>query len=168
MKRCLTGILTLLLIWSLTACALSSAVEPVEFFYPCKSAPDSIPDTVIGSEMREATGHTGDLNYLLSLYLQGPHDPELLTPFPAGCRLLSVTWNGDTLVVTLDSTITALGQMQRTVASACIAKTCFGLTDVAQVQVKAAAPEQSDSLGITITPENLLENMNLYPTEENP
>ena len=171
MKRLLMIPLVLLLALSFAACDFgqNGIIEPVEFYYQCSATPDSIPKAVIGSEIREATGHTGDLNYLLSLYLQGPLDPELQSPFPAGCRLLSVTWNGDTLVVTLNAAITEADQIQQTITSACIAKTCLALTDVSQVQILAAAPESANSLDMVITRDNLLlEDAAFHPTEENP
>ena len=170
MKKILILLLVLSITMGLLGCVFSSnIIEPVEFYYQTNSSPDSIPQQVIGSEVREATGHRNDLNYLLSLYLQGPLDPDLKSPFPPGCRLLSITWNGDTLVLTLNSTITSLDHMQRTIAGACIAKTCLSLTDIAQVQVKAAAPEQSDSMDMIITSDNLLlEDLPISAIEENP
>ena len=171
MKRLLILFLIFLLTFQLGACSYgqNGIIEPVEFFYQCRSTSDSIPKSVISSEIREATGHTSDLNYLLSLYMQGPLDPELQSPFPAGCSLLSVTQNGDTLMVLLDATIMKADQIQQTITCACIARTCLSLTDVAQVQIKAAVPESANSLDMIITRDNLLlEDAANNPTEENP
>jgi len=158
MKRIIAFALLWVMILGLVACdtGRSDIIEPVEFFYRQVSAPDDLPESVIASEIREATGHTGDLKYLLSLYLQGPLGETLSSPFPAGCRLLDVTWNGNTLVVILDSTITALGQMDRTVACACLARTCFSLTSLQQVQILATGEDADNSLDMLITADSLL------------
>lgn len=158
MRRTLTLFLVLLLLLSFPGChsGKSSVMEPVTFFYLCRSDPNDIPDQVISSEIREASGHSGDLNYLLSLYLHGPLDQELKSPFPAGCELVSVIRLENTLCVTLDSSLTTLKDMRLTLACACLAKTCFSMADTDQVQIRAAASDYSESINITITKDSLL------------
>ena len=167
MKR----LLLILLILSMTAAILgcsfndSDILEPVEFYYRLVIDETQVADTVIGSETREAAGHSGDLNYLLSLYLQGPLDETLIAPFPRGCKLQRITWEPDTLCVTLDSSITSLKNMDRTLACACIAKTCFSLTEIAQVRIVAAGTEDTESIDITIGVDDLVLRDNAAPTE---
>ena len=167
MKRLLLTILALAMAAAMLGCNLSDSdiLEPVEFFYRLVTDETQATDTLIGSETREAAGHSGDLNYLLSMYLQGPLDETLTAPFPRGCKLQRVTWEQDTLCVTLDSSITTLKNMDRTLACACIAKTCFSLTEISQVRIVATGTESTDSLDMTIGRDDLLLRDMTAPTE---
>lgn len=162
MKKYLCLLLTLILIFPLWGCQFegNSMMEPAVFYYPwadLEAKMEQDPNcTAIGSETREASGHGGDLTYLLSLYLRGPLDPDLHAPFPTGCRLLDVTMNGDTLRVTLDAPFATLKNTELTLACACLAKTCFSLTDAAQVQIIAAGPDGSGSVDMTIGIDSVL------------
>ena len=74
-------------------------LEPVEFFYP-RQADDFVyggADGIFGSEIREASGHTDDLNYLLSMYMRGPQDAQLRSPYPSGCRIKDIRYEDETL-----------------------------------------------------------------------
>lgn len=168
MKRLFIFTAILCLITGLAACGSGDIMEPVEFCYQQIAAPDTLPDTVFAYETREAAGHRNDMNYLLSLYLQGPLESDLKSPFPSGCRLLHISRENDTLIVTLDQTVTSLGQLEQTLACACLAQTCFSLTDVDTVQIIAEAEDPADSLNVTIHTESfLLEDLPAtQPTEE--
>lgn len=153
MKKTLCILLSLLLALCLLGCY---AITPVEFYYQQRSDPQSLPESVISAESREVSGHTDDLTYLLSLYLQGPLDAELKSPFPAGCKLVSAVPDGDTLCITLDSTFVTLENTQLTIACACLAKTCFSLTDAVQVQIQAAAEDNSKAVDVIIGIDSLI------------
>lgn len=159
MKRVICLMLSLLLLGGLFGCAYSESsdiLKPVEFFYPRKS--DSFiygaDDGVIASESREASGHTGDLHYLLSMYLRGPQDAHLRSPFPSGCRLESVRREGDTLYLVLSAELTALENLELTLACASLTKTCLALTDAQQVSISAASG--SKTVSITLDADSLL------------
>ena len=156
MKRALSLCLALLLIGGLCACGSAATNDTVEFFYQRDSYVYGSSDGIIASETREVANRISELPYLLSLYLRGPLDEELRAPFPAGCKLLSVSQDGSTLRVTLSSAFTTLKDMELTIACACIAKTCFSLSDVTQVQIRSAAPEDADSVNMVISIDSLL------------
>ena len=171
MKRILCLCLTLLLLGVLLGCDAGNADGNVDFYYQRVSYVYGADDGVIAAESREVSERSNTLTYVLSLYLRGPLDADLKAPFPTSTKLLSVTQDGSTLCVTLDSTFTALKNMELTIACSCIARTCFSLADVTQVQIRSIAPNSADSVNMVISVDSLLleDNSGLPPqtvTEE--
>ena len=171
MKKILSLILALALLSGLAACKLGSdgMIEPVEFYYlrPADEILYSGTDVIL-SETREASGHAGELDYLLGLYLMGPSDTSLRTPFPVGCRLMEVSRKNDRLNVTLSASFLNLEDMDLTLACACLCRTCFGITDAEEVQISAAGEEGTVTLGTFQRSSFLLEDDTALtePTEE--
>lgn len=174
MKRTICLVLALLLFSSLWGCHYSESgdiLEPVEFFYPRKT--DHFiygsEDGVLATEVREASGHTGDLNYLLSMYLRGPQSEALRSPFPAGCTLEEVRSGGNTLCIVLSEEFTALEGTELTLACASLARTCMSLTDAQRIRIDAGSEDQPFSITLD-TGSLLLADNNAFeaesPTEE--
>ena len=99
MKRFLCLLLCLCLF--LPGCSGELMKNPVTFYYPRREYRYGAEDGVISSEQREASGHTNDLRYLLSLYLIGPSSDELVSPLPWGTRLLGVSRENGTVTLEL-------------------------------------------------------------------
>ena len=159
MKRTICLMLVFLFLASLSACYYSESgdiLEPVEFFYPRK--PDyfvyGADDGVLAAEVREGSGHIGDLYYLLSMYLRGPQDETLRSPFPEGCKLKDVRFEEDMLRIVLSAEFTTLENVDLTIACASLTKTCMNLVDVRLVSIKASGNKKSVS--ITMDAEALL------------
>ena len=94
MKRIQCLLLAAALLLTLVGCTLSHKPEhPVRFYF--LRAADRYEygsvDGVVTYEERDAAGYERDLRYLLTLYLQGPVDEGLRSPFPADCRLLTMS-----------------------------------------------------------------------------
>ena len=151
MKRIICLMLCMLMAAGLSGCLFhetSEFLDPVEFFYPRKST-DFIygsADGVIGSEIREASGHVDDLNYLLSMYLRGPQDSVLRSPFPSGCSLEDIHAEGTTLHIRLSTEFTTLEGTELTLACAALAKTCLTMTDYEYISINAAGEIQTVSI----------------------
>lgn len=162
MKRMTLPLLLLcLLLWG---CG-SSGKESIEFYYLRTSYVYGSEDGVIAAETRE---HSGSLEYLLSLYLRGPLDDGLKSPFPAGCEILEIRQERRSLRLTLDQSLGQLKDLDRTLACACLARTCFGLTDVQEVRITSGGPEGS-SFSITISRDSLiLEDSSSLPAQTDP
>lgn len=159
MKRILCMTLVLLLVGCICGCHYSDSgdiLEPVEFFYPRNSTGFvyGSAEGVIASELREASGHVNDLNYLLAMYLRGPQDAALRSPFPAGCRLEKVHAEDSTLYIRLSAEFAAVENMELTLACASLAKTCFSLTAYDHVCIDAAAAGKS--IHMTLDADSLL------------
>ena len=159
MNRMICFMLALLLSCSLFGCHYNDSgdfLEPVEFFYPRR--PENYAygaaDGVLASEIREGTGHIGDLTYLLSLYLRGPQDEGLRSPFPAGCKPEIVRQDGDTVYLVLSAEFAALENVELTVACASLTKTCLSLTDARQVRIDSTS--ESKTISITMNADSLL------------
>ena len=162
MRKHLSYILILALLLSLLGCSFGNdgILEPVTFYYTrdMQDPETFITDSQDGffvSEIREASGHTGDLYYLLSLYLQGPLDDDLHSPFPSGCRILTVYQKENAVHVQLSEAFSSLQNLELTVASACIARTCMELTGMQEVHITAYSSESSP-IDILIRQDSLL------------
>ena len=133
-----------LLLACLCACQYNDSgdiLEPVEFFYPRKTATYvyGAADGVITSESREASGHVNDLNYLLAMYLRGPQDTGLRNPFPTGCKLEEVYAEGSTLYIRFSKEFTTLENAELTLACASLSKTCFSIIGYETISIHAEA-----------------------------
>lgn len=158
MRRCIAILLTLSLSVCLFGCSFSGIKEPVEFYYPRRQADLALSpeDGAIVSEMREASGHRSDLYYLLSLYLQGPLDSKLVSPFPAGTRLVEVRSEDSVLHVTLNEAFAGLTGLDLTIACACLAKTCLSMSGAEQVHIETAPSTTGDFIDLTLDRDSLL------------
>lgn len=151
MKKLTVCFLILILSLSLAGCE-SDLNEPANFYYPRKS--DTIhfgtSDGLITMEPREVAGHSGDLRYILSLYLLGPLDSDLDSPFPDGTTLEDIDVAAGILTITLSDSFSQLSGMDLTIACACLSSTCFELIDVAQVTILSPKTELHSQVEITL------------------
>lgn len=159
MKRMLCLTLALLMLAGLYGCHYSDSgdlLEPVEFFYPRKTERFvyGSSDGVIASEIREASGHMNDLHYLLSMYLRGPQDSGLRSPFPDGCKLEEVRSEDDTLYIRLSEVFSTLEHTELTLACAALAKTCLSLSDQTYIHISSLSDEKN--INIRLDAEMLL------------
>ena len=153
MRKIIALTLCVLLLAGLTGCMEAS--DNATFYYARYD--DSYnygqENAVIAGEPRDVTGHRQDLKYLLTLYFHGPTMEYLRTPFPSGMSLRSVELVGDMLYVETSSSLTLLRGTDLTLACACLAQTCFDLTDADAVTITA------DGLGyvsMTLTRDSIL------------
>lgn len=152
MKRSLCVLLCVLFLIGLCGCStpLSGSGEPVSFYYRRADFQYHGTDNVIVPEQREISGHGGDLHYLISLYLVGPLDDSLVSPFPKGTRLLETQQNGMELLLTLSDSAASLSDSAFSLACTCLALTCMSFTNAETVTVS------SEERFMTITTDNLL------------
>ncbi len=152
-------ILVLLVALLLSGCGFGSGLrEPVNFYYPQTQeaiAADGALEGYILPEPRESAGHSGDLEYLLSLYLAGPTQETLRSPFPTGTRLVSITQTEGSLVINMNERFSQLSGIDLTLACACICTTCFDLTDVNQITITAPAAGLYPEVEMTMTRDSL-------------
>lgn len=128
MKRILILLLCVLLLTS--GC---SARETANFYYQRAYFQYDTADGVIVAEERDISGHDNHMSFLLSLYLLGPQNAELISPLPAGTKLLSLERTGDTLVITLTDVGDSLTESEFSLACACLTMTCAELTRIQSV-----------------------------------
>ena len=165
MKRtlCLIALLALLL------CACGSNTDEVNFHYlrTCKTLDDYhayFTEGAIAPEQRDVSGHRNDLDYLLTMYLRGPLNSQLKSPFPAGCALIDVLLEGRQLTVYLSSGASLLDDLDLNVACACLAKTCMEIADVDTVHIQSRSTGNHILFSTTITSDTL--RLELAPPAE--
>ena len=113
-------------------------------------------DGAITSEQRDVSGHREDLTYLLTMYLRGPLDSHLVSPFPTGCSLIGVQQDGSELTVQLSSGASLLNDLDLSIACGCLAQTCMSLADVDTVHIKSLSTINEVLFSITLTADSLL------------
>jgi len=161
MKRIFSMILVLCLFLSGCGFLGERIREPVTFHYLCRTYPEEL-CCVLVSEEREASGHVGDLSYLLALYQIGPTSEELRSPLPSGTRIHSEIQN-DQILLTLSDDALTLSDLDYSLACACLTLTCLDITDADSVTVSCGDRVR------TMTQESLTlydETETFAPTEE--
>ena len=108
----------------------------VNFYYVRQDFGYGAPEGVIGPEAREVGEHQNDLNYLLALYLEGPMDKTLLSPFPEkAAQIFTVKSVGNALHIELSDLSATMTDGEFSLACACLTKTCLEVTKAQAVQV---------------------------------
>lgn len=151
MKRFLCIILSGILAASLLGCSPNSLTpsDTHKFYYRHAEFQYGIENSVIESEQRDVSGHAGDLFYLITLYLSGPLDETLISPFPSSTRLLSVEKHEKALLITLTDSGVSVLDSEYSLACVCLALTCMEFPDFTQVTI------QNQSRSITLSREQL-------------
>lgn len=123
--------------------------DPVTFYYIRDDYRRDM-GSVIGSEIREASGHKDDLPYLLALYSMGPSEKGLYSPFPANTRITPTEHTEEGIVLSLSEVPESMTDAEYTLVCVCLAMTCMELTDEDQITVICA------DRSVTINTENLM------------
>lgn len=123
--------------------------DPVTFYYIRADYQEDM-DQVIASELREASGHRGDLPYLFALYLMGPSQEGLISPLPKGTRITPTEHTDEGIVLSLSEGGQTMTDGEFTLAGACLGLTCMELTEAEQITIIC------EDRSMTITAENLM------------
>ena len=159
MKRILSVLLVILCLAGLYGCGKSTPVaeDQIVFYYPRVRFIYGQEDGVISSELREIPNRADDTSYVIRLYLNGPVSDELYSPFYSDTTLFSAERVDNTLYLTLSGKeINQKSQLQNTIAFACLAKTCFSLTDVSEIHINTLIRENSGLPAMVFNKENLI------------
>ena len=91
---------------------------------------------------------------------------SLKSPFPSGCRIVEIRRESKTLHLTLDGVFAQLENLDLTLACACLAKTCFDMSDAQEVKIDAVAPDGNSIINITFNRDSLvLEDNSVLPSQ---
>ena len=156
MRRILCALILPCLLLSLCCCSSpTSEDDTVSFYYLREELAYDSGNGVIASEVREIARRSNDMEYLLSLYLSGPQDSGLLSPFPQGTQLVKATREKDHLTIEISEQLFQLSGLDLTLACACLCSTCFGLSDAEQVTITAPGQASNVSDSVTMTRDSL-------------
>lgn len=142
------GILLLTLLLTLSGCGLANSKQTVTLYYPRAEYDYRSADGVIGQETRDITGHGSELRYLLDIYLMGPSNEKLRSPFPAQAKLESVEQGEDGVVITL-SDVTGLSDSRFTLGCYCLSLVCR------QMDIQGDVTVTCGNRSMTLGPEDI-------------
>ena len=151
MKRVLTLMLALCLIFSgCGAQKTNGQGNQVLFYYEQRGASELTADSMIASESRNT--YAGALGPVLELYFRGPKQDSLISPFPDGTEVISVSQENGTTELTLSNAFFSLQGVNLAVACACLTQTVCAYTGERTMTL-------SDELGrihMELTPDSFL------------
>lgn len=107
--------------------------EPVTFYYICDQYQEEL-CCVIVSEQREASGHTGDLSYLLALYSMGPTSDGMVSPLRPGTQILP-TIEENHVQLELITYENSMSEIEFSLACACLTLTSLEISGAEEVTV---------------------------------
>lgn len=169
MKKAILLLVILGLIIFPAGCAKDSVNEqPSARFYYLRTPTDYVygaSDGVVTWEARDISGNESATRYLLSLYLQGPLDESLRSPFPADCKVIGLTQNHSEITIILNGKFTALKGMDLTLGCICLARTCMSITGAETVHIQAEGADGQISTIQTITAATILPDDSLHNME---
>lgn len=159
MKRLACILSSLILLVSLAACSeqAQQVQSAAQFYYLRSETTYGEAGSVFAGEVRDVYGHTEDMNYLLSLYLCGPSDDSLYSPFPAETVLSAAEVTDGVLTITLRGVdFSRQSKLQQTISCACLAKTCLEIWDISAVRINTEAGILAGDADIVMTADSLV------------
>lgn len=136
MKRSLALVLCAVLIILMSGCQ-SDERSGVTFYY-CRD-PQSYQyftaDGVIQAEIRDLVGHTGDLKYMVGLYLAGSLEEGMAIPFNKSTKLLSVQEDDTSVLIELSDHTKVLTDSEFSLACAALSLTCMDFTGCSDITI---------------------------------
>ncbi|MCD7859109.1 MAG: GerMN domain-containing protein [Firmicutes bacterium] len=153
MKRLLAIVLPLCLLASLCACAAQETElsDPVSFYFLRADVSYSEAGEVFTPVEVSATGHTGDIAYLLGEYLALEPGEGVKSPFPAQLQLLSLEIGEEGVSITVSDELAACTGIARSLACACLTLTAAELTELDTVTIRTPGSEQAEAIEITMS-----------------
>lgn len=139
MRKILSAILVVLLCFATVGCNATGSEysTPVTFFYCTDEADYSVGSSVIQRESRTVDIVPNDIQSILQLYLEGPVERGMYSPFPKDLTVTELQIDGETTYITFSTNLSYLTGADLTLACACIANTCFSLTHTQNVDISA-------------------------------
>lgn len=151
MKKVITAVLLFSLLL-LSACGNGKGSNSATFYFPINPNHEAnhSSETFYATEKREHNDDPQDLWHYLSIYLQGPLDESMITPFPESTQLVDLEILEDRVVIHLSEEFSQLSGIKLTTACACLSLTAFDLTGAEAVTITSPATGNLPGVDITI------------------
>lgn len=135
-------------------------VDPIRFYY-CRTVSDEPAayeyDTgSIGYEYRDLGEERLSPEQVLSIYLNGPENEDLRSPFPPELDAISVHLERGVLTVRFNGAIARLSGMDLTASAACLVHTMTQLDEIEFVKMEAEQPLLSGLLSVPLEAEDFV------------
>ena len=154
LKKQVSLLLALALLMAVCGCTQPQMSSPGSFYYKCAQPQFDAENSVIQAEQRELAEVHDDMKQMLELYLLGPQDPSLVSPFPRNTHVVDASIGNQTLYLTLSEEFAQLSGVDLTIACGCITRTAAALFPIDQVHFQVEGASQSGS-SFTMSPDHL-------------
>ncbi len=151
-------IILIIILMACTACQQETAkpLNIVTVYYRAPELTFGTADGVITPYMLDATGHEGDIEYLLNAYFSNAQADNYANTFPCGTRLVSVSLDALTAKVVLCDEFAELSGLNLTIACASITQTVISLTGCQEVIISAETAQLDGNNFITLSSDSYL------------
>lgn len=126
-----------------------------EFCYLQQNYLHSSARTILSSEKRSIEGSP---EMIIRSYLSGPKSVNLISPFPEGTELCSLTLTEGCIEIDLGDAFASVTDMNLTIASGALAQTCFHVFKVNTVIIKAGSSLLNGKEQLTIRTDSIMLN----------
>ncbi len=138
MKKTICILLSITFLFLLCSCNKSKENEhPVKFYYRNAETQYNSEDGIISSEYQDAGSNKNNLPKLISQYLEGPADDDLISPFPNGLKLVEWDINKNVVTVTLSEHLASQSGVELMLSCTCITRTVLEITGVPVIQIRS-------------------------------
>lgn len=156
MKRLLSIILPIVLLYFCVGCNGEDIRSPINFYYCANPVHYNDPQGVISPELRDRSGYQDDLSGLLSLYLQGPLSEGYASPFPQDVQIERISSTGSVTEIQFSKKFSDLTGHKLTLACVCVTMTVMELVPTQAVRIQVAGTQLDGSDYIEMTSQDLI------------
>lgn len=121
----------------------------VRFYYLQNEIAYNSADSVVSYETKQINKLTPE--DLIGLYVKGPSKKDLVSPFPAELKLISITQEYGNIKIVLSDELTALSGLELTLACSCLAKTMQGILPAESYEISSNGGKLNGKSSIRIT-----------------
>lgn len=122
----------------------------VKFFYLQNKIAYNSAGSVVSHETKQPSKLTPE--ELISQYLQGPTKKNLVSPFPAELKLISIAQEDTIVKILLSDELTSLSGLELTLACSCLTKTLQGILPAESYEISSTGGKLNGKSSILITP----------------
>lgn len=165
MKRIATFIIVITLLISACSVVKTPSESSATFYYLHKEYVYGSDSSVIVPEAKATSGSRMSLTYLIALYAMGPTAEEHVMPYPAETKISCTELDNGDVILSLSDSASSLSDSEFTLASTCLALTCFDAVGCSRVTVKLGDRSITMGRGSIVLKDN---HTNYLSPEETP